>query len=168
MYSTLAHRNTFSAHFTAFVCHHNTFLIYSSLRDKSVQRFSVVSHISVSVSFVFCAVLGLSGFVTFLHLIQGEPQIKRYRLSVDTLPLSTGDLLNNYCDDVAANLARFFYSIVIMLTYPIECFVTREVQQPHLYFVCLCVCSQVLEIALSMLPDKTVAWIPHRGSKEVS
>ena len=39
-----------------------------------------------------------------------------------------GDLLNNYCeDDVVANVTRFLYACVIMLTYPIECFVAREV-----------------------------------------
>lgn len=56
----------------AFVCHHNTFLIYSSLRNRTVRRFSIVSHLSVSVSFVFCLVLGLSGFITFLHSTSGK------------------------------------------------------------------------------------------------
>ena len=36
--------------------------------------------------------------------------------------------MNNYCDyDPVANAARFFFVCVIMLTYPIECFVAREV-----------------------------------------
>ena len=40
----------------------------------------------------------------------------------------TGDLLNNYCEmDPVANATRFFFACVIMLTYPIECFVAREV-----------------------------------------
>ena len=39
-----------------------------------------------------------------------------------------GDLLENYCkDDDLMNAARFGFAITIMLTYPIECFVTREV-----------------------------------------
>ena len=41
---------------------------------------------------------------------------------------STGDLLNNYCvHDWAATVARFLYACVIMLTFPIEIFVCREV-----------------------------------------
>ena len=40
----------------------------------------------------------------------------------------TGDLLNNYCDsDPVANVARAVYTLIIMLTYPIELHVTREV-----------------------------------------
>ena len=40
----------------------------------------------------------------------------------------TGDLLNNYCvDDWMAVVARFLYASVIMLTFPIEIFVCREV-----------------------------------------
>ena len=43
--------------------------------------------------------------------------------------LSTGDLLNNYCKiDPVANATRFFFACVVMLTYPIECFVAREVK----------------------------------------
>lgn len=106
----------------AFVCHHNTYLIYASLSNRSLKRFSIVSHISVSTSFVFCAVLGLSGFLSFMDQTQG-------------------DLLNNYCPhDPIANSARFFYACVIMLTYPIECFVGRE----------------VLEIALARFPRRFV------------
>ena len=39
-----------------------------------------------------------------------------------------GDILENYChNDDLINVARFLFAITIMLTYPIECFVTREV-----------------------------------------
>ena len=46
------------------------------------------------------------------------------------LPLCfAGDLLENYCwEDILMNFARFAFAITIMLTYPVECFVTREVQ----------------------------------------
>ena len=41
---------------------------------------------------------------------------------------SVGDLLENYChDDDLMNVSRFVFALSIMLTYPIECFVTREV-----------------------------------------
>lgn len=40
----------------------------------------------------------------------------------------TGDILENYChNDDLMNAARFFFAFTIMLTYPIECFVLREV-----------------------------------------
>lgn len=42
--------------------------------------------------------------------------------------LISGDLLENFCmNDDWANAARWIFTITIMLTYPIECFVTREV-----------------------------------------
>ena len=39
-----------------------------------------------------------------------------------------GDILENYChNDDLVNVARFLFACTIMLTYPIECFVCREV-----------------------------------------
>ena len=50
-----------------------------------------------------------------------------------TIIILAGDLLNNYCGyDPVANATRFFYTCVIMLTYPIECFVAREVSNDSL------------------------------------
>ncbi len=41
-----------------------------------------------------------------------------------------GDLFNNFCGyDPVANTARFLFACVIMLTFPIECFVAREVSK---------------------------------------
>ena len=48
--------------------------------------------------------------------------------------LFTGDLLNNYCwNDDLMNVSRLLFSITILLTYPIECFVCREVLQ-HIFW----------------------------------
>jgi len=42
--------------------------------------------------------------------------------------VSTGDLLENYCwNDDLMNVSRISFSITILLTFPIECFVSREV-----------------------------------------
>lgn len=42
--------------------------------------------------------------------------------------LHTGDLLENYCyDDM--NLARVLFCVSILLTFPLECFVVREVRK---------------------------------------
>jgi len=46
---------------------------------------------------------------------------------VDVVMLS-GDILENYCySDDLVNVARVLFAVAVMLTYPIECFVTREV-----------------------------------------
>lgn len=46
----------------------------------------------------------------------------------------SGDLLENYCwDDDLMNFSRLLFSVQILLTYPIECFVSREVIEHSLF-----------------------------------
>ncbi|XP_066153968.1 putative sodium-coupled neutral amino acid transporter 11 isoform X1 [Euwallacea fornicatus] len=93
----------------AFMCHHNTFLIYSSMADASQKKWETVTHASILTSLIVACIFGIAGYSTF----------KAY---------SQGDLLENYCwDDDLMNMSRLLFSIQILLTYPIECFVTREV-----------------------------------------
>ncbi|KAL1502095.1 hypothetical protein ABEB36_007292 [Hypothenemus hampei] len=93
----------------AFMCHHNTFLIYSSIAEASQKKWETVTHASIFTSLVVSCLFGIAGYSTF----------KAY---------SQGDLLENYCwDDDLMNFSRVLFSIQILLTYPIECFVTREV-----------------------------------------
>ncbi|XP_065840377.1 putative sodium-coupled neutral amino acid transporter 11 isoform X2 [Oscarella lobularis] len=94
---------------TTYVCHHNTFLIFDSLHYVSLHKFTRVTHTSVFISWLTVVLLGVGGYLTF----KGNTQ---------------GDLLINYCpDDEVINAARFIYTVTIMLTFPIECFVAREV-----------------------------------------
>lgn len=116
----------------AYVCHHNIFLIYNSLKNRTMKRFLITINISVGVSFIFLTCLGALGYLTFIRNTQG-------------------DLLNNYCDtDPVADIARILYALVIMLTYPIECCVTRE----------------VLEITLSKVPRLWVLRIKNLRVRE--
>ncbi|RDD38570.1 putative sodium-coupled neutral amino acid transporter 11 [Trichoplax sp. H2] len=93
----------------AFACHHNTFLIYDSLKTRTIGTFKVVTHISVVASLAFTMILGVAGYCTFTGFTQA-------------------DLLNNYCDnDDVINAARVCYGLTMIFTYPIECFVCREV-----------------------------------------
>jgi len=93
----------------AYVCHHNTFLIYASLKDASVEKFAKVTHISIGTALIMMVVIGIGGYLPF-----GDA--------------TCANVLENFSEeDDAINVARFFYGITIMLTYPIECFVAREV-----------------------------------------
>ncbi|PSN36021.1 putative sodium-coupled neutral amino acid transporter 11 [Blattella germanica] len=93
----------------AFMCHHNTFLIYGSIQDADQRRWDTVTHASILTSLVVTALFGVAGYATFT----GNSQ---------------GDLLENYCwSDDLMNVSRISFSITILLTFPIECFVTREV-----------------------------------------
>ncbi|XP_040827979.1 putative sodium-coupled neutral amino acid transporter 11 isoform X1 [Ochotona curzoniae] len=93
----------------AFICHHNCFLVYGSLEEPTVAKWSRIIHMSVLVSAFICMLFATCGYVTFTGFTQG-------------------DLFENYCrSDDLVTFGRFCYGITVILTYPIECFVTREV-----------------------------------------
>lgn len=95
----------------AFVCHHNSFLIFGSLRQPSMNRFATVTHISLGVSFVTCMTLGLSGFLVFTDK-------------------TTGNILNNFPqDNFLINIARLAFGLNMFTTVPLETFVCREVME---------------------------------------
>ena len=79
------------------------------MRDASLKKWKGVTHVSVGLALVAVIVMALGGYATFNEAVDG-------------------DLLNNYCGhDDLMNVSRLFFSITILLTYPIECFVCREV-----------------------------------------
>ncbi|XP_077583932.1 putative sodium-coupled neutral amino acid transporter 11 [Stigmatopora nigra] len=93
----------------AFICHHNSFLIYGSLEQPTLTNWTRVTHISVGSALIISAVFALSGYVTFKGYTQG-------------------DIFENYCkDDNLATFGRFCFGLSIITTFPLECFVTREV-----------------------------------------
>lgn len=93
----------------AYMCHHSSFLLYGSLDNPTQLRWDKVTHYSVGISCLIVIIFGTAGYATFKSFSQG-------------------DLFENYClSDDGANIARLLFTITIMLTYPIECFVVREV-----------------------------------------
>ena len=56
----------------AFVCHHNSLLIYGSLRTPTIDRFATVTHVSTIASFVACSIMAISGYVVFTDRTQGN------------------------------------------------------------------------------------------------
>ncbi|XP_060034249.1 putative sodium-coupled neutral amino acid transporter 11 [Erinaceus europaeus] len=93
----------------AFICHHNCFLIYGSLKEPTVTRWSHIIHVSTFISVFISILFATCGYLTFTGVTQG-------------------DLFENYCrNDDLVTFGRFCYGVTVILTYPIECFVTREV-----------------------------------------
>ncbi|KAK9466775.1 transmembrane amino acid transporter protein-domain-containing protein [Lipomyces arxii] len=93
----------------AFVCHHNSLLIYGALRKPTLDRFAKVTHWSTGVSMVACMVLALAGFLTFRDKTEGN-------------------VLNNFAsNNLFINLARFCFGFNMLTTFPLEIFVCREV-----------------------------------------
>jgi solute carrier family 38 (sodium-coupled neutral amino acid transporter), member 11 len=56
----------------AFVCHHNSLLIYGSLKTPTLDRFATVTHVSTVVSLIACATMAISGYVVFTDRTQGN------------------------------------------------------------------------------------------------
>lgn len=56
----------------AFVCHHNSLLIYGSLRTPTLDRFATVTHVSTIASLISCSIMAISGYVVFTDRTQGN------------------------------------------------------------------------------------------------
>lgn len=99
----------------AFVCHHNSLLIYGSLKTPTMDRFARVTHYSTGVSCIMCIVMAVAGFLTFRDKTQGN-------------------VLNNFpADNTMVNIARFCFGLNMLTTLPLEAFVCREVMETY-YF----------------------------------
>ncbi|KAI0769606.1 amino acid transporter [Trametes elegans] len=122
----------------AFVCHHNSLLIYGSLRTPTLDRFNRVTHISTILSLVACCTLAISAYVVFTDKTQGN-------------------ILNNFGpNDTLINIARFCFGLNMFTTLPLELFVCREVidqcffesepfnMQRHVFFTTAILCSSMI------------------------
>jgi sodium-coupled neutral amino acid transporter 11 len=56
----------------AFVCHHNSLLIYGSLKTPTMDRFARVTHWSTAISMVACLGMALAGYLSFGDKTQGN------------------------------------------------------------------------------------------------
>ncbi|CAK5265775.1 unnamed protein product [Mycena citricolor] len=99
----------------AFVCHHNSLLIYGSLQTPTLDRFYLVTHVSTLLSLVACCTLAISGYIVFTDKTQGN-------------------ILNNFArDDTLINVARFCFGLNMFTTLPLELFVCREVIEQYFF-----------------------------------
>ncbi|KAK4944246.1 hypothetical protein LTR10_016359 [Elasticomyces elasticus] len=98
----------------AFVCHHNSLLIYGSLKTPTLDRFSTVTHYSTFISLIACLIMALAGFLTF-----GDR--------------TKGNVLNNFPAQghLIVQIARLCFGLNMLTTLPLECFVCREVMNNY-------------------------------------
>ena len=66
----------------AYVCHHNIFLVYNSLKNKTMKTFAIATNISVFTSMAFLGMLGTLGYLTFQGSTQGTPPTGTHPLQV--------------------------------------------------------------------------------------
>ena len=114
----------------AFVCHHNSFLIFGSLKQPSLNRFATVTHWSMGIAFFTCFALAVSGYLVFTDKTVGKCKgniLKNQILSI-ILYFNAGNILNNFpSDNTFINIARLAFGLNMFTTIPLEAFVCREV-----------------------------------------
>ena len=99
----------------AFVCHHNSLLIYGSLKEPSMDKFRRVTHYSTFISAMAATAMSIAGYWSF-----------------EDKTLS--NILNNFPQtDLVVNIARFCFGLNMFTTLPLECFVCREVLETYFF-----------------------------------
>lgn len=58
--------------FAAFICHHNTFMIYGSLKEPTLTNWSWITHVSVGSAALVSALFAATGYATFTGYTQGK------------------------------------------------------------------------------------------------
>ncbi|KAJ1968751.1 hypothetical protein IWQ62_001048 [Dispira parvispora] len=100
----------------AFVCHHNSFMIFSSLKKPTLNRYSRVIHLSTTLSAAVCLLLASVGYLNFTDKTRGN-------------------ILNNFPDNnLLINIARFCFGFNMITTFPMETFVAREVVEGYVAY----------------------------------
>ncbi|KAJ1955214.1 hypothetical protein EC988_002004 [Linderina pennispora] len=93
----------------AFVCHHNSFMIYGSLKKPTLNRYFDVIHMSTVIAGIASLVMAVSGYMFFKDKTHGN-------------------ILNNFPqDNLLINIARFLFALNMITTFPMETLVAREV-----------------------------------------
>jgi hypothetical protein len=92
----------------AFVCQHNSFIIFRSLKLPTLGHWKRVAHISISFALLVSVSLAFIGIMSFYPFVQG-------------------DLLNNFpSDSISISVARMLLAGTMVFTYPMELFVSRH------------------------------------------
>eukprot|EP01084_Bolivina_argentea_P004693 8903_1 len=92
----------------AFVCHHNSFIVYNSLQNANKLRWKIVSNSSVAISVILSLILSIIGYLSFRD---------------ETF----SDILNNFdFRNIIISISRILLSITMVFTFPMEQFVSRH------------------------------------------
>ncbi|GJJ06060.1 hypothetical protein Clacol_000248 [Clathrus columnatus] len=99
----------------AFVCHHNSLLIYGGLQTPTLDRFSFVTHISTIMSLAACLTLALPAYLVFTDKTRGN-------------------ILNNFSQtDTLINVARFCFGLNMFTTFPLELSACEKVIEQYFF-----------------------------------
>jgi amino acid permease len=117
----------------ALICQHNSFLVFKSLKVPSSENWLFVTYASILSALFLCFSFAITGYLNFLDETKG-------------------DLLKNFPDDSnSIGFARVLLAICMILTYPMECFVSRH-----------CLLSMLDK--LHLLPHKDESKVVHESN----
>lgn len=92
-----------------FVCHHSQFILYRSLKNTSLKRYSYVKFYALLLSFLLSMFSAIGGYVAFTTK-------------------SEGNVINNLpAKNIISNVARATFAVNVFLTFPIQVFVARDI-----------------------------------------
>ena len=92
----------------AFVCQHNSFLVYKSLKEPNIENWKFVAHFSITISFLISLTLGIFGYLAFKDK-------------------TNGDILTNFSSENSLiNSARLLLALCMTFVFPMECYVSRH------------------------------------------
>eukprot|EP00656_Telonema_subtile_P010132 TRINITY_DN14839_c0_g1_i4.p1 TRINITY_DN14839_c0_g1~~TRINITY_DN14839_c0_g1_i4.p1 ORF type:complete len:332 (-),score=78.29 TRINITY_DN14839_c0_g1_i4:123-1118(-) len=107
-FSHAAYMQAFGAMCFAYVCHHSSFLVYTSLANPTPKRWLMVTNISIGFAITASLTLSIAGYAAFGN---------------DT----KANVLSNFpTDDAAINVCRLCLAITMFFTFPMEFFVVRH------------------------------------------
>lgn len=79
--------------FSAFICHHNCFLVYGSLEEPTVAKWSCIIHVSTLVSVFISILFATCGYLTFTGFTQGKMRgVVRLYVGIHVVVLSLPNL----------------------------------------------------------------------------
>lgn len=92
----------------AYVCHHNTFIIFRSLKKSNLKNFKMVNTYSLGIAAIMSLFVGISGYFIFSEKVYSN-------------------VLNGFSNtDLVANICRALFAVDMIMTYPLELFVCRN------------------------------------------
>jgi sodium-coupled neutral amino acid transporter 11 len=92
----------------AYVCHHNTFIIYKSLQYPTFKNFNLVNLYSLTYASLASLTIGMTGYIIFLEKVKSN-------------------VLNCFSNtDGLINFARGLFALDMFITYPLELYIARN------------------------------------------
>ena len=109
----------------AFVCQHNTFIVFDSMAHPTLHNWKKVAHGSLAVAGSMCMTLGLAGYLNFGAQTEGDI-LNNFSESGGCPSSRNLFFLSNCTIDSLMLGARVLLALTMVFTYPMELFVCRH------------------------------------------